>query len=184
MHVETPTAPEEFTGTIQNISDDAITQTGTKAISFINWSMPENENETAIDYFEITLMGTHTNSTMSICMADQSEQKLMLSFKYVLSEGNYTAASITAVDLCGQRSTPTQLNLTSMTKIDIGTSNMDTSDSNSSVALGAGLGVPLGVIIITAIALSVALIILGLIILRRRNQDSAAVLYHISGHDE
>ena len=44
-------------------------------------------------------------------MTDQSEQMLSY-FKYVLSKGNYMAASITAMDLCGQQSTATQSNLT------------------------------------------------------------------------
>ena len=36
-----PNAPEDLMGTIQNISDDTLTLTGAKAVSFINWSMPE-----------------------------------------------------------------------------------------------------------------------------------------------
>ena len=106
-----PTAPNNVTGSIQNMSDDTITQKGAKAITSLNWSLPENQSGTAIDYYEVILVGTHTNSTMSVCMTGQSQQTLP--YMSVLSEGNYTAVSITAVDCCGQRSKPslvTELN--------------------------------------------------------------------------
>ena len=127
IHAETPTAPKELTGTIQNISDDTIAQTGAKAVSFINWSMPENNmDKTSIDYFEITLIGTHTNNTMSLHMTDQYSLQQTFSQKYVLSEGNYTSVSITAVDLCGKRSESIQVHLTNTT-----TASMTMCDSNS-----------------------------------------------------
>ena len=87
-----PTAPEELMGTIQNISDDTLTLTGANAVPIINWSMPENHTDkTAIDYFEITLnqMGTHTNNTMSVRMAESDRYLQTFSQKYVLPEGNY-----------------------------------------------------------------------------------------------
>lgn len=70
IHAENPIVPEELIGTIQNISDDTIAQTGAKAVSFINWSLPNNNM--AIDYFDITLIGTHTNNIMSMRMTDHA----------------------------------------------------------------------------------------------------------------
>ena len=66
-----PTAPNEVTGSIQNILDDIITRIGANVITSLNWSLPENQSGTAIDYYEI---GTHTNSTMSVRMTDQPLQ--------------------------------------------------------------------------------------------------------------
>ena len=93
-------------------------------------------------YYEITLVGTHTNNTVSTHVIDHAQSLQVLSYKYnvMLSEANYTAASITAVDLCGQRSEPTQLELTNATTNDICASSVDTSgaqQSESKVAVGA-----------------------------------------------
>ena len=74
------------------------------AIITLNWSPPENHKQTAIEYYELTLIGTHTNSTKTVHTGTDSQQTF--SHKQVVSEGNYTAASITAVDVCGQRSEP------------------------------------------------------------------------------
>ena len=103
-------------------------------------------------------MGSYVNNTMSVRMIDQPLQTI--SYKHVLSEGNYTAASITAVDLCGQRSAPTQFELTNTTAIHVSFPGVDRNDaqqSNSSVAVGAVLGVLLCVITIIAAALSAVL---------------------------
>ena len=115
-----PNAPEDLMGTIQNISDDALTLTGAKAVSFINWSMPENNTDkslTAVDYFEITLMGTHTKKTMSVRMAESDRYLQTFSQKYVIPEGNYTSVSIAAVDLCGKRSNRVQVQLINTTMV-------------------------------------------------------------------
>lgn len=153
-HAETPTTPEEFTGTIQNVSGDKTV--GAKAIASLNWSLPDNEIGTAIDYYEIILMGTHTNSTMSMCMTDPSLP--MFSYKYVLSEGNYTAASITAVDLCGQRSEPSLVELMNATInfSDPATSNMR--QDNCMAAVGS-LIVFVAITIVESVALGTILVI-------------------------
>ena len=84
----------------------------------------------------------------------------------MLPEGNYTAASITAVSLCGQRSEPLELILTNIT-MDLLVSNVATSDINTQqnqvVAVGAGLGVTLGVVTIVMVAsiITVTVIILA-----------------------
>ena len=143
MHTETPTEPREFTGTIQNISDESV---DAKAIASLDWSLPLNDDETTIDYFDITLMGTHTNSTVSVRVADQSQQ--MLSYKWVLSEGNYTAASITAVDLCGQRNEPFLIELVTAT-----ISNPITDTSDNIMQSGANTtGLTAGVAVMTVVA--------------------------------
>lgn len=164
MLAETPTVPEEVTGTIWNISDDTVAQIGAKAVSFINWSMSENIMETAIDYFEIILMGTNANNTMSVRMADQYSQRTF-SQKYVLSEGNYTSVSIAAVDLCGKRSESVQVRLTNTTTVSTCVSNLassNTQQQNVAVITGPILGVLLLIFVVVAVALSVAVTILAL----------------------
>lgn len=167
MHTETPTAPEGLTGTIQNISDDtSIAQTGAKAVSFINWSMPENNmDKTSIDYFEITLIGTRTNNTMtlSVRMSDQYSLQQTFSQKYLLTEGNYTSVSVTAVDLCGKRSKNIRVHLTntttaSMTMCDSSLGASDAQQQNSVAAIV--LGVLLLIFMVLAAALLVAVVIL------------------------
>ena len=144
-----PNAPEDLMGTIQNISDGALTLTGTKAVSFINWSIPENNtSKTAIDYFEITLMGTHTNNTMSVRMAESDRYLQTFSQKYVLPEGNYTSVSIAAADLCGQRSNHVQVQLTNTTTVSTcsptlapSTSDAKHTQQNEAAITGGVLGV-------------------------------------------
>ena len=169
MHTETPTAPEGLTGTIQNISDDTgIAQTGAKAVSSINWSMPENNmDKTSIDYFEITLIGTRTNNTMtlSVRMSDQYSLQQTFSQKYLLTEGNYTSVSVTTVDLCGKRSKNIQVHLTntttaSMTMRDSSLGTSDAQQQNVATIIGAVLGVLLLTFMVLAGALLVAVCIL------------------------
>ena len=94
-----------------------------------------------VDYYELTLVGSHVNFSLSVCMIDQLQQ--MVSYKHMVPEGNYTAASITAVDLCGQRSEPPEVILTNITMDLLLVSNVPTSDTEQSqvIAVGAGLGV-------------------------------------------
>ena len=81
------------------------------SLSLIGAYTGNNTDKTAVDYFEITLMGTHTKNTMSVRMAESDRYLQTFSQKYVLPEGNYTSVSITAVDLCGQRSNRVQAQL-------------------------------------------------------------------------
>ena len=104
---------------------------------------------------------------MSVCTTDQAQSLQTLSYKYVLSEGNYTAASITAVDLCGQKSEPTQLELTNATTNDICASNVDISDA---VVVGVCVGV-LVVLAAIVIALSIILPILCYCIYRHQSEQ-------------
>ena len=83
-----------------------------------------------------------------------------LSFKYVLSEGSYTAASITAVDLCGQRSEPfdlelmvnnTNRGLTTSTMCDLKKSTVD--GLAGALALVIAIIIALFIVIITIIVI-------------------------------
>ena len=56
------------------------------------------------------LIGTPNNNTFFYRATGNMAQQTF-SFKYVLSEGNYTAVRITVVDLCEQRSEPSQIML-------------------------------------------------------------------------
>ena len=113
VHSAKPGQPRGTNGSIihaildNDQSEDSETATGIAAIASLNWNPPENHNETAIDFYELMLIGTSNNNiffyraTGKVTMAQQT-----FSFKYVLSEGNYTAVRIRVVDLCEQRSEP------------------------------------------------------------------------------
>jgi hypothetical protein len=76
----------------------------------LNWNPPENYNETVIDFYELTLIGTPISNTYF----HRATTEQIFSFKYVLSEGNYTAVRITVIDLCEQRSEPSQIMLSNI----------------------------------------------------------------------
>lgn len=79
------------------------------SLSSLNWDSPQNRNETDIRFYDINLLRNHSDDGMSIHVA---ASKQTLSYKYTLSSsGNYTQASITAVDLCGQRSEASEFQL-------------------------------------------------------------------------
>ena len=124
----------------------------------------------AINYYELTMVGTHVNNTLKlpVGMIDQPLQRV------VLSEGNYTAASIIAVDLCGQRSEPSELILTNITMDLLLVSNVPTGDTERSqvIAVGVGLGVTLGVVTIVMVASIITVIILALYVHSHRNRES------------
>ena len=111
--------------------------------------MPENNTDkTAIDYFEITLMGTHTNNTISVRMAESDQYLQTFSQKYVLPEGNYTSVSIAAVDLCGKRSNHVQVQLINTTMVSTcsptlapSTSDTKHTQQNEAAITGGVLGV-------------------------------------------
>ena len=88
-----------------------ITSANTKLqnVASVNWLPPANGNETAIDYYELTLNGPNTSSTTV-----KVDAAVSLPYKFVLPEGNFTTVSVTAVDVCGQRSEPSEsaLNIT------------------------------------------------------------------------
>ena len=95
---------------------------------------------------------------MSVHMTDQSMQTL--SYKFVLSEGNYTAVSIMVVDLCGQISKPSLLELRNATTISDSPINPAINDMNQNRANVGGLTA--GVVIMTVVAsvLGIALVVL------------------------
>ena len=95
-----PTKPNDVFGSIQFI--DNIT------LASINWIPPLNQNETIIDHYDVTLIG---NSVTSVSVAASLQTHPYKYNNVMLLEGNYSAASIEAVDLCGQRSEPLQVEL-------------------------------------------------------------------------
>ena len=154
-YVEKPTPPKEVTG---NISENMATIDGVKAVASLNWSWPENQDEMAIDHYEITFIGTRTNTTTSVRITDES--LLTLSYKYnvMLSEANYTAASIMAVGLCGERSEPSLVELmnTKVNSLDAAVSDMGQNINcaaiicSLSVALGIASIALVGVLLVIA----------------------------------
>ncbi|MCG8626819.1 MAG: hypothetical protein MJE68_33060 [Proteobacteria bacterium] len=111
-----PGQPRGTSGSIIHVildndqSEDSEIVTRRAAIASLNWSPPENHNETAIDFYELMLVGTPNNNTFFYRATGNMAQQTF-SFKYVLSEGNYTAVRITVVDLCEQKSEPSQIML-------------------------------------------------------------------------
>ena len=114
---------------------------------------------------------------------DASQQTL--SYKYVISEGNYTAVSITAVDLCGQRSKSSQVKLSNIeipliqgiiatnttTCSTIPTSDSVDSDKQGTIDILAGV---LALTIAMIIAISIIFIAI-LICIVRRNRGGADI---------
>ena len=118
MHTAKPNQPSGTSGNIQMILDNDQSESsevgiGIGAIASLNWNPPENHNETAIDFYELTLIGTPNNSNTFFYRATTQQT---FSSRYVLPEGNYsnTAVKITAVDLCEQRSEPSQAMLSNI----------------------------------------------------------------------
>lgn len=94
----------------QSESSETGTDPGIAAIASLTWNAPENHNETAINFYELTLIGTTDSNTFSYRATTQQT----LSTKYVLPGGNYTAVRITVVDFCEQRSEPSQIMLSNI----------------------------------------------------------------------
>ena len=125
MHTAKPRQPHETSGNIQKFLDNdqyesSETATGIAAVASLNWNPPENHNETAIDFYEVTLTGTPNLSTTFFYKATNGMAQQTFSSKYVLSERNYTAARITAVDSCEQRSESSQIMLNISDPLSIG----------------------------------------------------------------
>ena len=110
MHTEQPDKPSNGTGSIQEISLESA-----EAMVMLHWSPPKNYNSTTIDYYELTLIGTHSNTTTRVYVGTDPQQ----AFSRILpvSERNYTSASISAVDVCGQRSESTHFVLTEIVSL-------------------------------------------------------------------
>ena len=91
----------EIFGSIQIIDNKT-------ALASVTWIPLQNQNQTAIDYYDVTLTGSDHPYSINIHVAASQQT---FSYKYMLSDGNSSEASIEAVDVCGQRSEPTSLEL-------------------------------------------------------------------------
>lgn len=195
VHTAKPSQPSETSGIIQTILDNERSEAGNRigAIASLNWNPPENHNETAIDFYELTVIGTPTNSNTFFYRATEQQK---FSSKYVLPEGNYTAVRIMAVDLCEQRSEPSQVMLSNINNpLSIGTETVDfatTADSAINLELDelnntikdkqrtidilAGiLAFAFAVIIAIIIIIVAALIIVG----KRRSSGKAEISFQL-----
>ena len=81
----------------------------TKVTVSAEWSPPENQNETVIDYYEVTLYFGSCNITETIAC----DTKVSLPCQFEILEQDYynliVVLNVTAVDQCGQRSEPVHL---------------------------------------------------------------------------
>ena len=97
------------------------------SVSLLNWDSPQNWNETDISFYDISLLRNHSDDGTSLRSIHVSASRQTLSYKYAVSNsGNYTRASITAVDFCGQRSEASEFQL--MAVIDCMISDAESSD--------------------------------------------------------
>ena len=102
-HTATPSKPREVKG----LNITSVTFVGGSIVS-VNWVSPKKQHEREIDYYELTLKGFKTNSTTFKVDAASS-----LPYYLNVTHDNYTV-SVTAVDVCGQRSEPSEfVNFTS-----------------------------------------------------------------------
>ena len=139
MHTDQPKKPSNVAGSIQKVQGLEL-----DSIIALNWSLPENNNRTTIDYYNVTLIGNNTTSTRVYYVGAQADPR-----QYILqvdSENNYTSASIFAVDVCKQRSEPSLFDI-----IPVMTGSA-TPNSNINGTTQAGY---LGVIILIVLALLV-----------------------------
>ena len=103
MHTAAPSRLQEVKGNITSTNNEF------QSVASVNWLPPANGNETAIDYYDLTLNGSNTSSTTV-----KVDAAVSLPYMFLVPEGNFTTVSVTAVDMCGQRSEPSQsaLNIT------------------------------------------------------------------------
>ena len=80
----------EISGNISNAAGPGDT-------AIVNWSAPENE--TKVDHYDMMLIGSHTNSNILVFSNTQVQ---IFSYTFGVAEVNYSAVSVTAVDVCGQ----------------------------------------------------------------------------------
>ena len=147
-------------------SKDSEIITGITAIASLNWSPPENHNETAIDFYELMLIGTPDNNTFFYRATGNMAQQAF-SFKYVLSEGNYTAVRITVVDLCEQRSEPSQIMLSNIETIP----NICTSES---VIIPCTINILISIFVPVIVLSIVFIIALIIVVVCRRGSNTSA----------
>jgi hypothetical protein len=121
MHADQPNKPSNGTGSIQEIQSSE----STKALVVLNWSLPENYDRTIIDYYELTLIGTHSNTTTIVkYVGPNPQQSFSHNITLEVSERNcIMSASILAVDMCGQQSEQSYFVLTKIVN--------DTSESST-----------------------------------------------------
>ena len=156
-------------------SEDSEITTRIAAIASLNWSPPENHNETAIDFYELMLIGTPNNNTFFYRATGPMAQQTF-SFKYVLSEGNYTAVRITVIDLCEQRSEPSQIMLSNIETVPNTSESVTTpltdgvnDNMQRTINILAGILAFMFVLLIVVIIIVIALIV----VLKRGSKKSA-----------
>ena len=97
MHTAAPSRLQEVQGNITSANNEL------QNIASVNWLPLANENETAIDYYDLTLNGSNTSTTTV-----KVDTAISLPYKFLVCGENFTTVSVIAVDVCGQRSEPSQ----------------------------------------------------------------------------
>ena len=106
--------PRQFSGNVSFVP--SLSVAGYYSDTLISMKWLHNQDETDIDYYEITLMnclGLNCNTSeitipydVSSLFLDLELQPLPLAFNKRFQGKRFSKASITAVDKCGQRSEP------------------------------------------------------------------------------
>ena len=123
------------------------------SLSLLNWDSPQNWNETDMSFYDISLLRNHSDDGTSLKSIHVAASRQTLSYKYaVSSSGNYTRASITAIDICGQRSEASEFQLMAVTDCNI-------SDGESSDHYQQTIDILAGLLAVT-IAIIIALLII------------------------
>jgi hypothetical protein len=113
--------PSNFYGSIHVIDNNNI------SLSLLNWDSPPHQNETDVRFYDINLLRNHSDENLKSVRVSASRQTI--SYKYAVSNsGNYTRASITAVDLCGQRSEASEFQLMAVTDSSVTIVNAESND--------------------------------------------------------
>ena len=157
MSAATPSKLREVTGNVTEVYTADINE----SFVSVDWLPPaDNENETAIDYYELT-MGGSTDTRITTFKGDAS---VSLPYKFVVPVGNFTTISVTAVDKCGQRSEPSEsfLSISSDSSPTPGTCNTNMEeqlqDTVTTLASTIAIGISLCIaVLITAVPIIIIL---------------------------
>ena len=153
----------EVSGSIQNIPTKDLV-----AIASINWTPPENQNKTVIDHYDVTLIGSHLNNTLLLQIPSDTLPQTF-SYNFGIPETNYSAVSVTAVDVCGQRGESSESALNHLT---LPTGSMPSFSNCKQTEICIGVTVPLIIIL-----LLVTMLLLGVSIgkVRKASSDHVAL---------
>ena len=140
------------------------------SLSLLNWESPQNQNETDIDFYDISLLRNHSDDGTSLKSIHVAASRQTLSYKYAVSNSvNYTRASITAVDFCGQRSEASEFQFMLVTDGNI--TDIESNDRQRTIDILAGILAFTIAIIISLLIIFIPIVIYQCIVNRREAKN-------------